>query len=122
MGGLARQDVGAVEVLTTQLRRLDDAVHGVEEHDDYQRTSLAPVGIRPTTPPPALVVDEDEEELPQVQSGIVPADMEAAGTDDERARPSPPMGAVAESRPVGTDDDVSDPPEVSPDERRAAPG
>ena len=121
MGGLARQDVGAVEVLTTQLRRLDDAVHGVEEHDDYQRTSLAPVGIRPTTRPPALVVDEDEEELPQVQSAAVPEDMEAANTADQGSGP-PAIGTVAESRPADTDDDVSDPPEVSPDEQRAAPG
>jgi aminoglycoside phosphotransferase (APT) family kinase protein len=122
MGGLARQDAGAVEVLTTQLRRLDDAVHGVEELDDYQQTSLAPVGIRPTTRPPALVVDEDEEELPQVQSAAAPEGMEAANTADQGAGPSPPFSAVAESRPVGTDDDVSDPPEVSPDEQRAAPG
>ena len=122
MGGLARQDVAAVEVLTTQLRRLDDAVHGVEEHDDYQRTSLAPVGIRPTTRPPALVVDEDEEELPQVQSAVVPEGMDAADTADEGARPSPPIGAVAESRAIGTEEDMSGPPEVSPDEQRAAPG
>ena len=121
MGGLARRDVGAVEVLTTQLRRLDDAVHGVEEHDDYQRTSLAPVGIRPTTRPPALVVDEDEEELPQVESAAVPEDMEDANTADQGSGP-PAIGTVAESRPDDTDDDVSDPPEVSPDEQRAAPG
>ncbi len=122
MGGLARQDVGAVEVLTTQLRRLDDAVHGVEEHDDYQRTSLAPVGIRPTTRPPALVVDEAEEELPQVQSAAVPEGMEAPNTADPGPGPPPGIGTVAESRPVDTDDDVSDPPEVSSDEQRAAPG
>jgi aminoglycoside phosphotransferase (APT) family kinase protein len=67
MSALTRQDVGAVEVLTTQLRRLDDAVHASEEPDDYRRTSLAPVGIRVrSTPPPALVVDEDEEDLPEV--------------------------------------------------------
>ncbi len=68
MAALGRRDAGAVEVLTTQLRRLDDAVHPNEEPDDYRRTSLAPVGIRPrTAAPPALVVDdEDEEELPEV--------------------------------------------------------
>ena len=47
MVALARKDVGAVEVLTTQLRRLDDAVHTSEEPDDYRRTSLAPVGPAP---------------------------------------------------------------------------
>jgi macrolide phosphotransferase len=120
MRGVARQDAGAVEVLTTQLRRLDDAVHGVEEQDDYQRTSLAPVGMRPTTRPPALVVDEDEEELPQVQSEVDREDVEAANTAGESG-PSPPHGTVPESPAVGTDDG-SDPPEVSSDEQRAAPG
>ena len=74
MAALGRRDAGAVEVLTTQLRRLDDAVHPVEEPDDYRRTSLAPVGIRPrTTAPPVLVVDdEDEEELPEVLADELP--------------------------------------------------
>ena len=67
MVALARKDVGAVEVLTTQLRRLDDAVHTSEEPDDYRRTSLAPVGLRRRTArPPALVVDDDDEDLPEV--------------------------------------------------------
>ena len=67
MVALARKDVGAVEVLTTQLRRLDDAVHTSEEPDDYRRTSLAPVGPRRRTArPPALVVDDDDEDLPEV--------------------------------------------------------
>ncbi|HEX6917134.1 MAG TPA: macrolide 2'-phosphotransferase [Phycicoccus sp.] len=66
MGGLARRDVGAVEVLTTQLRRLDDEVHAARERgDDYRSTSLAPVALRiRPKPPPALVVDDDEDELP----------------------------------------------------------
>jgi macrolide phosphotransferase len=68
MRALAHQDAGAVEVLTTQLRRLDDAVHAdEEEHDDYRRTSLTPVGIRKRSArPPALVLDEDDEDLPAV--------------------------------------------------------
>ncbi|GAA4396525.1 hypothetical protein GCM10023153_19600 [Ornithinibacter aureus] len=71
MTALSRKDAGAVEVLTTQLRRLDDAVHAGEEPDDYRRTSLAPIGIRTRpTPPPALVVDDDDEELP----GLVETD------------------------------------------------
>ena len=103
MVALARKDVGAVEVLTTQLRRLDDAVHPPsEEPDDYRRTSLAPVGPRRrTTQPPALVVDDDEEDLPEVADEVQPDD--AAGyrgrggcggpdratdaTDPPRARP-----------------------------------
>ncbi|GGL30710.1 phosphotransferase [Phycicoccus endophyticus] len=68
MDALGRKDVPAVEVLSTQLRRLDDAVHAAEAEDDYRRTSLAPVAVRTRpTPPPALVVDDDdEEELPDV--------------------------------------------------------
>lgn len=68
MDGLARRDVGAVEVLTTQLRRLDDEVHAARERgDDYRSTSLAPVALRVRpTPPPALVVDDDEDELPEL--------------------------------------------------------
>ena len=122
MRGLARKDAGAVEVLTTQLRRLDDAVHSVEEHDDYQRTSLAPVEIRPTARPPALVVDEDEEDLPQVESAALSGDMEAANTEAERADPLPSLSTAAGSPPGGLDDDVTSQAELSPDERRAAPG
>ncbi len=69
MTALSHQDVGAVEVLTTQLRRLDDAVHTAEAgaEDDYRRTSLAPVGVRSRPkPPPALVVDDDDEDLPHL--------------------------------------------------------
>jgi aminoglycoside phosphotransferase (APT) family kinase protein len=76
MVALARKDAGAVEVLTTQLRRLDDAVHASEEPDDYRRTSLAPVGVRRrTAQPPALVVDDDDDEdLPQVDTEPTVAD------------------------------------------------
>ena len=75
MVALARKDAGAVEVLTTQLRRLDDAVHASEEPDDYRRTSLAPVGVRRrTAQPPALVVDDDDEDLPQVDTEPAVAD------------------------------------------------
>ncbi len=76
MVALARTDGGAVEVLTTQLRRLDDAVHASEEPDDYRRTSLAPVGVRRhTTRPPAMVVDDDDDEdLP-----VLEADQTGAG-------------------------------------------
>ena len=72
MVSLARKDVGAVEVLTTQLRRLDDAVHPPsEEPDDYRRTSLAPVGpASPHHAPPALVVDDDDEDLPEVADEV----------------------------------------------------
>ena len=73
MGALARKNVGAVEVLTTQLRRLDDAVHTAEAsgEDDYRRTSLAPVSLRTRPkPPPALVLDEDDDELPMLDEGL----------------------------------------------------
>ena len=90
MVSLARKDVGAVEVLTTQLRRLDDAVHPPsEEPDDYRRTSLAPVGPRRrTTQPPALVVDDDDEDLPEVADEVeadtahAPDTADAADTSD----------------------------------------
>jgi macrolide phosphotransferase len=87
MVALTRKDAGAVEVLTTQLRRLDDAVHPPsEEPDDYRRTSLAPVGPRRrTAQPPALVVDDDDEDLPEVAEELTtnPADgADAAGATD----------------------------------------
>ncbi len=77
MTALTRKDAGAVEVLTTQLRRLDDAVHADEDEDDYRRTSLSPVVPRPrTAPPPALVVDEDDEDLPGLPDGEAEAEVE----------------------------------------------
>jgi aminoglycoside phosphotransferase (APT) family kinase protein len=89
MGGLARRDVGAVEVLTTQLRRLDDEVHAARERgDDYRSTSLAPVALRVRpTPPPALVVDEDEDELPEVppdEDGEAASEAEGLIEDEPR--------------------------------------
>ena len=90
MVALARKDVGAVEVLTTQLRRLDDAVHASEEPDDYRRTSLAPVGPRRRTArPPALVVDDDDEDLPVVGGDEADADA-AAGADAGTGRRAEP--------------------------------
>ncbi|GAA4411726.1 hypothetical protein GCM10023168_32820 [Fodinibacter luteus] len=93
MAALTRKDAGVVEVLTTQLRRLDDAVHADEQPDDYRRTSLAPVGVaRRTTRPPALVDDDDEEELPEV-GGAEPdagrgADHAEPDADAEPERPA----------------------------------
>ena len=115
MDALTRQHVAAVEVLTTQLRRLDDAVHTAPEQDDYRRTSLAPVDIRPTTPPPALVVDEDDDELPQVETVPGrPSRDTADDTPDEdtQAIPTAPSSVAPE--------ETEDP--VSPGEQRAAPG
>ncbi len=101
MAALGRRDPGAVEVLTTQLRRLDDAVHPGEEPDDYRRTSLAPVGIRPrTAAPPALVVDdEDEEELPEVVAED--REEEAAAEDHDQVDPAE---ADDPADPAGEDD------------------
>jgi macrolide phosphotransferase len=110
MRGLAQSDVGAVEVLTTQLRRLDDAVHSDQEDDDYRRTSLTPVGIRRRTArPPALVVDEEDEDLPALSPGEhgpdaggpqSPVGGEAAGEDptpDRLRVPDEPSGDEAAS-------------------------
>jgi aminoglycoside phosphotransferase (APT) family kinase protein len=100
MVALTRKDVGAVEVLTTQLRRLDDAVHPpTEEPDDYRRTSLAPVGPRRrTTQPPALVVDDEDEDLPEV------ADEVGADTGDTTE-----AAEAAEAAPAPDDaDDIPD--------------
>ncbi|WP_299440954.1 phosphotransferase [uncultured Phycicoccus sp.] len=69
MDALARKDVGAVEVLATQLRRLDDEVHVPDDgSDDYRHLSLAPVTVRDRPmPPPQLVVDDDDDDaLPEV--------------------------------------------------------
>ena len=71
MSALARKDSGAVEVLSTRLRRLDDEVHLASEGgDDYRRTSLAPVALRdrPTAPPQLVVDDDDDDVLPDVTS------------------------------------------------------
>ena len=90
MDGLARKDVGAVEVLTTQLRRLDDEVHAARERgDDYRTTSLSPVALRVRpAPPPALVVDDDDDdELPEVAD-----DAEGPGSGDEFIEDEPRRG------------------------------
>ena len=102
MHGLAHQDVGAVDVLTTQLRRLDDAVHSDEEYDDYRRTSLTPVGIRPRTArPPAVVDDDDDEDLPAVSR---------AGEDGEDA-----VGLASETSADDGTDAVQPDPETAQD-------
>jgi hypothetical protein len=110
MVALARKDVGAVEVLTTQLRRLDDAVHASEEPDDYRRTSLAPVGLRRrTAPPPALVVDDDDEDLPELEADAdepdadqvdVEADADpSAAADEEADQPTTEIDLRSSERP-----------------------
>ena len=90
MVALARKDAGAVEVLTTQLRRLDDAVHADEEPDDYRRTSLAP-GRRATAGSPARrpwSSTTTTEDLPEVRQCEDPADAGRRGarTRDRGAR------------------------------------
>jgi hypothetical protein len=125
MRALDRQDAGAVEVLTTQLRRLDDAVHTVDAHDahdDYRRTSLAPVGIRTATRPPALVVDDEEEDLPEVvapePTEVPPADDAARGDDDGEATQAIPVAlyAVEEHAPGADVGEGRDPVDVADDE------
>jgi aminoglycoside phosphotransferase (APT) family kinase protein len=69
LAAVARDRAGEVDVLTTQLRRLDERVHAqAEAANDYRRTSLEPVPTavrRPPTPPPAVIEEEgDDEELP----------------------------------------------------------
>ena len=105
MVALARKDVGAVEVLTTQLRRLDDAVHTSEEPDDYRRTSLAPVGPRRRTArPPALVVDDDDEDLPEVGADGLD------GPDEADAPLGADAPAEADAHEHVSDDDVREVP------------
>ena len=150
MSALTRQDVGAVEVLTTQLRRLDDAVHASQEPDDYRRTSLAPVGIRVRpTPPPPLVVDEDDEDLPEIAEPAAhtdtdsdadsDADADADATEPDAVGDDTIAVPVASQAPTGEPDadaptDEADPDhevpawlelehaedELTPDERREA--
>ncbi len=127
MTALTRKDAGAVEVLTTQLRRLDDAVHTDEDDDDYRRTSLSPVVARQrTAAPPALVVDEDEEDLPGLPDDEpvedLPAEPEVA--EPAAAEPDPDdweEEATHETRPIAlTPEPAAEPEpeaevEVSPD-------
>jgi aminoglycoside phosphotransferase (APT) family kinase protein len=117
MEALARKDVAAVEVLATQLRRLDDAVHAAEDvgDDDYRRTSLAPVVARTRpAPPPALVVDEDDEDdaLPEV-------------TTAEAAEPEAPHVESAPAEALEPEVARAEPPawlEIDPDEALAPDG
>jgi macrolide phosphotransferase len=102
---LGRKDVGAVEVLTTQLRRLDDDLHAARERgDDYHSTSLAPVALRTRpAPPPALVVDDDDDDvLPEVAEA---RDGQAPPVDDAEDGLADPAGSAGAA---GHDDaDVS---------------
>ncbi len=113
MTALTRKDAGAVEVLTTQLRRLDDAVHTDEDDDDYRRTSLSPVVARArTAAPPALVVDEDEEDLPGLP------DEATDEAPDASSEPDPDdweEEATHETRPIALTPEPAPVPEVSPD-------
>jgi len=121
MMALTRKDVGAVEVLTTQLRRLDDAVHASEEPDDYRRTSLAPVGPRrPTARPPTLVVDDDDEVLPTVgvetlDAGDPPVD--EADESDEPADAGDAPDEADQAADAGDSADAGD----APDETDVVP-
>ncbi|WP_377641048.1 phosphotransferase [Oryzobacter terrae] len=127
MTALTRKDAGAVEVLTTQLRRLDDAVHTEDDDDDYRRTSLSPVVPRQrTAQPPALVVDEDEEELPGLPadeaSGEIPDESPDEPEQDEIPEPDATTEpdddweeeATHETRPIAVGDHTAD--------REAEPG
>lgn len=114
MTALARGDAGAVEVLTTQLRRLDDSVHAeTEDDDDYRRTSLSPVVPRPRqAAPPALVVDEDDEELPGLPEDEARDDepafevgIEAPATGDEPDEDEPAFEVGLEPVPEPQDHD-----------------
>ena len=136
MDALARQHLAAVEVLTTQLRRLDDAVHTVPERDDYHRTSLAPVDIRPTTPPPALVVDEDDDELPPVDAVLGPPEGDAPDgapvtdseptdddADDDTGEDTQAIPTASSTVAIEDAEQAADPEDpVSPDGQHAAPG
>ena len=115
MGALARKNVGAVEVLTTQLRRLDDSVHTAEAsgEDDYRRTSLAPVSLRTRPkPPPALVLDEDDDELPMLDEDLPtlsdeenPADATASA---RHIAHQPPSGLPQRDGDVGGSQSVAE--------------
>ena len=112
MTALSRKDVGAVEVLTTQLRRLDDAVHTAEAgaEDDYRRTSLAPVGVRARpTPPPVLVVDEDEEDLPELEDEEDLPELEDEGDSPELEDGEHPTELEDREHPTETQDDGGSP-------------
>lgn len=87
MRAIAREDDDAADVLTTQLRRLDDHVHAEEEaSNDYRRTSLAPVQVRERQTPPPAVVEEDDsdddvafETSPAAEEGPDPAEDSRSG-------------------------------------------
>ena len=127
MTALGRKDTGAVEVLTTQLRRLDDAVHPVEEPDDYRRTSLAPIGIRPRPArPPAMVVDEDDDEdLPELPDAVEPTEDAPDPADEAVAGEAPDRVVVHREVPAWLELQHAEEPEDHPEEpedHEEAPG
>lgn len=74
---LTARDTPRADVLSTELRRLDDdlAAHAAGT-DDYRDTSLTPVPVRRTpAPPPVLQPEEDEDDLTGLPD-VTPAEPE----------------------------------------------
>ena len=103
MSALGRRDQGAVEVLSTQLRRLDDEVHSDAAQAD-PRLSLRPVTVRPRRRPPVVVEDEPEPE----ETAEDPDGQPSEPTDDRTAEAGAAEEQTAEDAPGEDDaDDVS---------------
>ncbi|MBR7743822.1 phosphotransferase [Phycicoccus sp. BSK3Z-2] len=144
MAALGRRDQGAVEVLSTQLRRLDDAVHAAEDGDG-RGLSLRPVTVRSRRGPvpledgprePAGAAsedrrrDDDTAELTPADAGASPATGDVpddpAGTDSGTAgtdtADEPPAGADTASTGAAPDDGTVPDGGVSADAPRREPG
>lgn len=100
----------AVDAHSAALRRLDDEVNALADaENDYKRTSLEPVVPRPRQAPPPLTLeeDEDEEDLPSLDSpGAGPVD----GSVAEPGPPEPDAEEAAhEDDAAGAGTPVADP-------------
>ncbi len=133
MEALAQGRTASVDVLTSDLRRLDASVH--ESHigpDDYRRTSLDPPPPvdRPAPPPIAVDGDDDDDDLPDEEElgqaeGVPEAvpDPVAEPVTGPMPEPEPVTGPA--SRPAPPDQDPSprgSSQDIEPDEGPASPG
>ena len=84
ISAVGRDDTAAIEVLTTQLRRLEAEVQSAAP-DDYHRTSLAPVRPR-SRPTPVPVIDPDE------ATADLEDDVHPPAGEDDLHEEGPPAG------------------------------
>ncbi len=104
MEALAEGRTATAEALTTDLHRLDAAVHDSDAvHDDYRRTSLDPPSPATRAAPPPITLDDEDDDLPE----------------DPDLGPDEP--AAASEEPVAMTTEHSDTTEAGPVETEPGP-